>query len=77
MLSEELDFLLMQYLDPSLTPGQRAVVRRAIESCPEAKMLLRSHQKLDDLLRSQIPMPPIRWDRLAKRISAKIRRSRS
>ena len=63
----------MKYLDDSLPPEQRAAVRKILDTFPEARAQLRSHQKIDDLLRSAPPMPPIQWDRLAKRISAAIR----
>jgi anti-sigma factor RsiW len=72
---QELDILLMQYLDGSLPPGQRAVIRKIIESDPEARAELIAHQKLEDLFRSESPMPNIQWEKLAKRISAAIKLS--
>jgi anti-sigma factor RsiW len=72
---QELDILLMQYLDGSLPPGQRAVIRKIIESDPEARAELIAHQKLDDLFRAEAPMPNIQWEKLAKRISAAIKPS--
>jgi anti-sigma factor RsiW len=73
MDSQEIDNLLMQYLDGSLPPGQRAAVRKIIESDPEAKAQFDAYQTLDELLRSESPMPSILWEKLAKRISATIK----
>jgi anti-sigma factor RsiW len=70
---QKLDSLLMQYLDGSLPPEQRAEVRRIIEGNTEARAELSAYQKLDDLFRAEVPMPDIQWDKLAKRISASIR----
>jgi len=73
MLFPELDFLLMQYLDGSLPPEQRAAVGKILDSHPEARAQLRSYQKLDNVFRSEAPMPSIQWEDLAERISAAIR----
>jgi anti-sigma factor RsiW len=77
MLCEELDFLLMQYLDGSLPSERRAAVRNILDSHPEARTRLRSYQRLDDVFRSKGPMPSIHWEELAKRISAAVTLQRS
>jgi anti-sigma factor RsiW len=74
MNPEELEFLLLEYLDGSLPPEQRAAVRDTIERDPETAARLQEYKKLDDLFRSEAPMPNIQWDKLAKRISGAIRR---
>ncbi|HEY1923119.1 MAG TPA: hypothetical protein VGG44_10255 [Tepidisphaeraceae bacterium] len=69
-----MDSLLMEYLDGSLPPEQRAAVQKLIESDPEATARLNEYQNLDNLFRTQPPLPNIHWDMLAARISASIAR---
>jgi anti-sigma factor RsiW len=73
MNPEELEFLLMEFLDGSLPTEQRAEVRVMIERDTETAARLQEYKKLDDLFRSETPMPNIQWDKLARRISGAIR----
>ncbi len=72
MLPEELEFLLTEYLDGARPPDQRSVVIVTIQHDPETAARLQEYKKLDDLFRSESPMPNIQWDKLAKRISIRI-----
>lgn len=75
MPSNELEHLLTRYLDGALSPARRSALQKRLDQDPSAQAQLELHRALDGLLREVPPLPPIRWDALAKRISAAIPRS--
>jgi len=72
MPPDTVDFLLTQYLDGTLAPRDRLAVQWLLNNNPEAIARLNAYSKLDRLLGSINPMPPIQWQALSKRISAAI-----
>jgi len=72
MASENLEFLITQYLDGSLPERERSELERKLSEDPAAARLMEEHQKLSGLLCSASPLPPIDWDALELRISAAV-----
>ncbi|HEX4056248.1 MAG TPA: zf-HC2 domain-containing protein [Tepidisphaeraceae bacterium] len=75
MCSDELEHLLTEYLDGTLSPARRSALQKHLDQDPNAQARLELYRALDELLRVAPPLPPMRWDALAKQISAAIPRS--
>lgn len=71
MASEELEFSISQYADGTLAEEQRVALESRLATDAEAQALLTEDKSLTDLLRS-VPLPAVRWDRLAESISLAI-----
>jgi len=75
MEREQIEFLISQYHDGTLSAEQKAVVEEMLRSDPPAQALLNEFQKLDGILRDPASgegLPAVRWDRLAEQISGNI-----
>jgi hypothetical protein len=69
MTREEMEFLISQHLDRTLSREDEAKVRELLASSQEAREILGEYQKLDGVLKSQ-GAPAVKWDVLAEKISA-------
>jgi anti-sigma factor RsiW len=67
----DLELSITQYLDGSLSVGERAALEHRLESDAEARVMLDEHRKIDVLLKAS-PVPQIRWDALAEQISSAV-----
>lgn len=70
----ELEHLLTRYLDGTLSRARRLALQKRLDQDPNAQAQLDLHRALAGLLGRLPPLPPIRWNALAKGISAAIRR---
>ena len=77
MLAENIEFLLSQYADGTLPVAQRPAVEKLLAEDPAAAAQLEAYCKLDALLRQASPVPAIRWDVLAERISSAVAEQRA
>jgi anti-sigma factor RsiW len=71
-MSQDLEFLIAQYLDGSLPARERSDLERRLADDPAAARFLEEQRKLDRALNDVGPMPAINWDALALRISAAV-----
>ena len=71
MTREEMEFLISQHLDGTLSREEEAKVRELLDSSAEARAILAEYQKLDSALKSQAA-PVVKWDVLAETISAAV-----
>src|SRR5882762_6437631 len=71
MTREEMEFLISQHLDGTLSREEEAKVRELLGSSEEAREILGEYQKLDDVLKSQ-GAPAVKWDVLAEKISSAV-----
>ena len=71
MVESDIEFLISQYLDGTLSADEEAALLRRIESDAEARKLFTDYQRLDAALKSQ-PLPEMPWDELYARISAAV-----
>src|SRR3954469_4239276 len=71
MTREEMEFLLSQHLDGTLSHEDEAKVRQLLASSVEAREILAEYQKLDSVLKNQ-NSPAVKWDMLASTISAAV-----
>ena len=71
MTREEMEFLLSQHLDGTLSHEDEAKARQLLASSPEAREILAEYQKLDSVLKNQ-NSPAVKWDMLASTISAAV-----
>jgi anti-sigma factor RsiW len=76
MRSDELEHLLMQYIDGSLSPARMQAARRLLETHPDAQAQLELHRRLGKLLSQAAPLPRIRWTALTRQISSAIAASK-
>jgi anti-sigma factor RsiW len=72
MTREEMEFLLSQHLDGTLSREDEAKVRELLETSAEAQAVLGEYQKLDSLLKGAKDLPTVKWDVLAERISSAV-----
>src|SRR5437588_5907133 len=70
-MRDDVEFLIVQYLDGSLAAGERAALEARLGDDPEAQALLEEHRRLDTILRRD-PIPDIRWEALARQISSAV-----
>jgi len=68
MRSDELEFSISQYLDGTVPELERPALERRLESDLSAQALLAEYRKLNEALRAT-PLPEVRWDLLAERLS--------
>jgi len=71
MTREEMEFLISQHLDGTLSREDEAKVRELLASSDEAREILAEYQKLDSVLKAQ-GAPAIKWEMLAEKISAAV-----
>ena len=69
MSPEQLEFILTQYLDGTLSAEQVGAIERALEADPRARELRDEHDRLTALLRAEA-LPEMNWDELARDLSA-------
>jgi len=72
MTREEMEFLISQHLDGTLSREEEAKVRELLASSDEAQGILAEYQKLDSVLKSAGQTPAVKWERLASTISAAV-----
>jgi len=68
MTHEEMEFLISQHLDGTLSSEEQAKVRQLLASSDEARGILAEYQKLDNVLKSA-GSPAVKWNLLAEKIS--------
>ena len=69
MTPDQLEFAISQYLDGTLAAGEQAALEERLATDPEARALFAEYQKLDSVVKSAMPLPPIAWDDFARSIS--------
>src|SRR4051812_19786782 len=69
MTRDEMEFLISQHLDGTLSPGDEAKVRELLETSAEARKIAAEYQKLNAVLMGGKDLPAVKWDVLAERIS--------
>ena len=72
MTREEMEFLISQHLDGTLSREEEAKVRELLASSEEAQGILAEYQKLDSVLKNAGQMPAVKWERLASTIAAAV-----
>src|SRR2546421_3162861 len=72
MTREEMEFLISQHLDGTLSREDEGKVRELLERSAEAKAIVGEYQKLDAVLKSAKDLPAVKWDVLASTISAAV-----
>jgi anti-sigma factor RsiW len=69
MTREEMEFLISQYLDGTLSREEEARVRQLLESSQEACSFQAEYQKLDGVLKRAGGALAVKWEMLAEKIS--------
>jgi len=75
MRPDDLEFLIAQYADGSLSSEQAASVEAMLRRDPRARQALEEYRSVDAALTELVgahPAPEVRWDRLADRISRQV-----
>ncbi|MEO6434377.1 MAG: hypothetical protein ABIP55_01270 [Tepidisphaeraceae bacterium] len=72
MISEDLEFQISQYADGTLPGEEAAALESTLASDAEARALVEAYRKVDVLLKRELPLPQMNWDRLAGHISAAV-----
>src|SRR5258706_15456669 len=72
MTREEMEFLISQHLDGTLSREDEAKVRELLETSAEAQAILGEYQNLDRVLKGSKDLPAVKWDVLAEKISGAV-----
>ena len=68
MMQDDLEFRIAQYADGTLSAAEAVEVRRHLAEDPDGRALFEAYAKLDGALNA-LPLPEVRWEALAERIS--------
>src|SRR5690242_9420042 len=69
MNQEQLEFQISQYVDNTLSAQERAALETDLEGNEEGRKLLEEYRALNDVLRREMPVPAVNWDRFAEHLS--------
>lgn len=69
MIDERLEFQISQYADGSLPAEEVAALEATLDSDSEAAALLADYRKLNAVIKRDLPVPELNWDRLAAHLS--------
>ena len=72
MISEQLEFQISQYADGTLPADEVAALEAALAADADARALLEEYRSLDGSLKRELPLPAVKWDRLAAHISSAV-----
>src|SRR5262245_50288967 len=70
MNAEQLEFAISQYLDGTLSSREIAALEQLLAENAEARQLLEEHRRLQDFVRTALPLRQLKWDKLAGAISS-------
>jgi negative regulator of sigma E activity len=71
MQNNDLESSISQYLDGNLPPAELSALEARLAEDPDAQAMLAEYRQLDAVLKS-VPLPAVRWDELARWISANV-----
>ena len=66
---EQLEFLISQYVDGTLSAAEVTALEQTLASDAEARAMLEDFRRLDASLKRETALPAINWDRLSERLS--------
>jgi len=69
MSDDDLEFQISQYLDGTLPLPERVELEQRLGVDAEARRLLAEYRRLDERLSRDLPVPGVKWDRLAEHLS--------
>src|SRR5215217_7013902 len=72
MIDEQLEFRISQYADGTLPAAEVAALEMTLASDADARALLDEYRALDASLKRDLPLPEIKWDRLAEHLSGAV-----
>ena len=72
MSREQLEFRISQYVDNTLSADDRAALEAELKRDAAARDLLSQYRGLNDLLRAQLVVPELNWEKLGDHISAAV-----
>ena len=73
MTRDELEFSISEYLDGTLAARERGALEERLATDAEARALFAEYQSLQTVL-DAAPLPDVRWDEFASRISGAVAR---
>jgi len=69
MSHDDLEFQISQYLDGTLSLPERVALEQHLVVDVEARRLLAEYRRVDEHLSQSLPLPGVKWDRLAEHLS--------
>jgi anti-sigma factor RsiW len=66
---EQLEFQISQYADGTLPATEAAALEATLASDAAARELLEEYRQLDVMLKRELPLPQMNWERLADHLS--------
>ena len=69
---DQLEFLISQYLDGTLSAPEQKALEARLSQDPRLRARLDEYARLDDLLRTGLPTPPMDWNDFANQISSSL-----
>ena len=74
MTTDQLEFSISQYLDGTLSADEQAALEERLATDSQARELFAEYQKLNDVVKSAMPMPAIDWSSFSQQVSSAVAR---
>jgi anti-sigma factor RsiW len=72
MTQEQVEFLISQYIDGTISGEDEGVLRGLLETSEEARKALEEYRKLDEVMKNSMPIPEMRWEKVGEVISSAV-----
>ena len=69
MIDEQIEFRISQYAEGTLPAAEIAALEATLASDADVRALLEEYRALDVVLKRDLPLPDVKWDRLADHLS--------
>ena len=69
MTRDEIEFLISQYIDGTANELDAARLEEVLATDTDARTMLAEYRRLDEIVKTAMPLPEIAWDQLASSIS--------
>ena len=69
MSDDDLEFQISQFLDGTLPLPERVALEQRLAVDADARRLLEEYRRLNEYLSHDLPLPGVKWDRLAEHLS--------
>src|SRR5258705_9925574 len=72
MMQEQVEFLISQYIDGTISGEDELVLSGLLETSEEARKALEEYRKLDEVMKNSMPIPEMRWEKVGEVISSAV-----
>jgi anti-sigma factor RsiW len=72
MTNDQIEFLISQYIDGTISGEDEAILRSVLAENADARALLAEYEKLDQLMKGTMPLPAMKWEKVSEVIGAAV-----